>query len=373
MTSLPPAVRALLAGAALSCAIPAAAQDIRDIPQKIDTRVTGPVQPKQGREVQGPPAPLETQLRDTPPDEPIVRQPQSQPQLQVPQQTPPQARPVPAQPARVRGSAAPAPAPRVQGPQPARPEAVAPARQAAPAADTAPGQDAAPMPLPDGAAPTGPLAVPPAATPPAATLDPGTPPVLDEGAETAAPSGASSGMLPWGLGGAGLLVLGGLAYAMTRRRRTAAPGARDYGGIALGQQPEADALGPVAAPAVRKPAGSMAAPQSTRPSAPPPPAAPVAAPPPPPVKAASDGRIVSRIRAPLDDGAAVSAAPPPARPQPAAPPPVPVKPASDGRIVSRLKVGDIAGEEAPPPPPHPPRRRAPVVKTVSVGYSVKGK
>ena len=371
MTSSLMPLRALIAGVALCWVMPAAAQDIRNIPEKIDTRVTGPVQPKQGREVQGPPAPLETQLRDTPPDEPVVRQPAPQPQVPIQPRASSespvsgrQAEPLP------RGIARPAqrtaaPAAAAPDQRQMQPNATAPAVGAMQGASPAPAAGDAPIPV------TGLPDAPTAA--PAVAVD-GAPNIAAEpeaGAANISAKPASDGLV-WALGGVVLALLGGVGYALMRRKRTAPAGASDFGGITFGQTPDAKALGPVPSPIARQPAEREAPPPQPRSAA-----ASTPPPPPPPVKPSSDGRIVSRLRAGADEPPPPAPGPRPVSPTPSAPPaPPPVIPASDGRIVSRLKVSDLVEEEAAPPPPPPPparRRTGPAVRTVSVGYSVKGK
>ncbi len=374
MTSSLFSLRPWIAGAALCCAVPVAAQDIRNIPEKIDTRVTGPAQTKPGREVQGPPAPLETQLRDTPPDEPIARQPSPQPPVQIrPRATTPEPaaseRQAEAMP---RGTSRPAQRTMV-------PATVAPDQRqaepavAAPAAGAA--QTTAPVPMGGGVIPSAsdvpatPVNAPTVGN--SADLDIAADPEATNIAAKPGPNG-----MPWMIGGAAVALLVGFGYALTRRKRNALAGASDYGGIEFGQTPDAKALGPVPSPIARQPAEREAPPPQPRSAAastPPPP------PPPPLVKPSSDGRIVSRLRAGADEPPPPALGPRPVSPTPSAPPapPPPVIPASDGRIVSRLKVSDLVEEEAapsPPPPPPPARRRTgPAVRTVSVGYSVKGK
>ena len=389
MTSSSFRLRTALAGSALVLAAlgsgPLGAQDLRDIPQKTNTSVNAPApQPKtpsrQGREVQGPPAPLETQLRDTPPDEPVFRAPAPAPQQQAP------VAPTVTRTAPGSGTAATPPA-QTQRAAPARTSA--PLQQSQPRG-TAPGATPTTSPTAtapvagnavtsgEGAAlPASPTGVATAPSPasdltsfPTSATDGAA--VTDSGATDtlAPPAPDNTPVMPWALGAAAILGLGGLAYMVTRRRKgVPAASAAGYGGIELGQTPFADELSEseAAAPITN-------ALKTPKPKAPPEPAmvapAPVAqSAPPEPVKPTADGRIVSRIRAPAPS-AHIPAAPQAAQTPRAAEPPQPVKPASDGRIVSRLKVSDIVEEPAPPPPPQRRSPPPPSVNTVSVGYSV---
>lgn len=385
---------------ALMASAPLAAQDLRDIPQKTTTSVTGPApqtkaQPKQGRQVQGPPAPLETQLRDTPPDEPVFRAPVTPAPQQVPA-NPPVTRTTSST---TSGATPRSATPSVERPAPSRTSATSPSQPrnimpsaAAPAAGNAvTGEEGAGLQAPrdnpvTSDVPATDLTTFPTSATPANATDGGA--VTGSGLNEAVtpPDAGSGSTLPWAFGGAALLGLGGLAYIFTRRRRGAsAPVAAGYGGIELGQTPFADELTPSAAAApitnalkAPKPkAPAQVAPVMRAPASAPPasnPITPVMATPsapslPEPVKPTADGRIVSRIKAPRGD-AHIPAAPQAAPAQRATQPPEPVKSASDGRIVSRLKMSDIVDEPTPPPPPQRRGPPPPSVKTVSVGYSV---
>lgn len=372
-------MRTAVAGIALFFAAPVAAQDLRDIPQqKTDTTITGPVaqpkvQAKQGGQVQGPPAPLETQLRDTPPDDIIApQQPQLRPQTQS------QPAPVQVQSAQPRASGtAPqrqlrVPAPTERAPQQVTPATRAPATTAAPPpVAAAPDGEGAGVPAPNAA---------PSATPdPSVTAAPSYLPNVDTSASNLAPADAAPAkdgpLWPWALGG---LALVGLGYAFMMRRRPAAAG----GGLNLGQTPWRDELdkdAPLPDRTVAKPVGrrlpDVKIPQAPAPVA----AAPVAAPPPPPppepVKATANesGLIVSKVRRPVETspGGSVMAEPMQAPPAPP-PPPQPAQPrvANDGRIVSGRKASELGG---PPPTPRRkrPRKELPGDSGMSFGYKVQ--
>lgn len=377
MTSYSIWMRTGVAGIALSLATPALAQDIRNIPQKTDTTVTGPVaqpkvQSKQGGAVQGPPAPLETQLRDTPPDDIIVPQ-QSQPRPQAQ----PQPAPVGAQPSQPQASGT-APQRQTRTPPPARtaPQQGAPVTRvpisngALPPVDTAPGGDVSAAPVGDGA---------PSLTPERQTTpEPSYLPSVGSSTSGLAPAEAAPAndgpLWPWALGG---LLLVGLGGAFMMRRRPAAAG----GGLNLGQTPWRDELdkdAPLPDTTVAKPVGrrlpDVKIPQAPAARA----AAPVAAPPPPPpppepVKAVANesGLIVSKVRRPVEaePGGSVMAEPMQAQP---APPPQPASPrvANDGRIVSGRKASELGG---PPPTPRRkrPRKELPGDGGMSFGYKVQ--
>lgn len=346
-------LRAGVAGLALSIAAPVAAQDLRDIPQqKTDTSVTGPVaqprvQSKQGGAVQGPPAPLETQLRDTPPDDVIVPQ---QPRPQVQPQTQPQ--PVQVQPAQPRAGSV---APQRQAPASTRvmPREQTPATRApmgAVAAPTVAGSDAVPTtPLP------GSDASPDAGGEAQANPEPSYLPSVGASPTVAPAATAPAGdgpLWPWALGG---LVLVGLGAAFMMRRRPAAAG----GGLNLGQTPWRDELdkdAPLADTTVAKPVSRplppVNIPQAPVKAAP----APAAPPPPEPAKATTNesGLIVSRVRRPVEPNGSVMAEPMQAAPPAPPPSPEPAKPrvANDGRIVSGRRASELGG-----PPPVPKRKR----------------
>lgn len=360
MTSQFLQLRAGIAGAALSLAMicaagvvgvgAASAQDIRDIPQKTTTSVTGPAtstqsQPRRG--VQGPPAPLETQLSDTPPDEPIVRQP---------------TQPAP-QPHQVAPLTVPERAPqRTEAPTPATPRATPPPAGAAtrPVLTSPVGESIPVAADPATVAPADTGLMLPTTSAPLPDIDSAASEPVD-GTIAAPPASNDTDMLPWALGGSGLLGLASLGIWALRRRKQGVATSTGYG-IELGQEPYRDVLDESVAPDPVLAKAGKSAPEPAPQSSPTPVLAPA---PTAPVKPTSDGRIVSRIKATVE-----TMPPPEAR----AIPPAPVQPAADGRIVSRLKVSDFIDEEAVPPPP-PQRRRpaAPAVRTVSVGYSTPKK
>ena len=366
MTSISIWVRTGISGIALCVAGPVVAQDLRDIPQKTNTNVTGPnsqprVQTKQGGQVQGPPAPLETQLRDTPPDDLIVPQ-QSQPRPQV-QSQPVQTRPNQPQPKAV--------APRSQTRQqtdtpastPSTPRQVAPIERVPTASMPTTSPLPASVPADQSDKPVG---------PPTADTPSQVEPSAQTGAEPSylpstgpAPSGltqaeaipADEGPLwPWALGG---LILVGLGGAFMMRRRPAAAG-----GFELGQTPwrdELDKEAPLPDITVAKPIGrrlpDVKIPQAPMPVASTPTsvtstAAPVVPPPPEPAKATvnESGLIVSRMRRPveMEPGGSVMAEPIQAPP----PQPTEARVANDGRIVSGRRASEFGG-----PPPEPKRKR----------------
>ena len=366
-------IRTGISGIALCVAGPVVAQDLRDIPQKTNTSVTGPnsqvrVQTKQGGQVQGPPAPLETQLRDTPPDDLIAPQ-QSQPRPQV------QSQPVQARSDQPQPKAA---APRSQTRQQTDAPTLTPAtlRQTPPVerAPTASVTSAPPLPASVSADQNNEPVAPPAADSPSLVE-----PSAQAGAEPSylpSTGAASSGMAqaeaipadegplwPWALGGLIVVGLGG-AFMMRRRPATA-------GGFELGQTPwrdELDKEAPLPDITVAKPVGrrlpDVKIPQAPISVAPTPApvtgaAIPVAPPPPPPEPAKAtvneSGLIVSRVRRPveMEPGGSVMAEPMQA-PPPAPPPPQPAEArvANDGRIVSGRRASEFGA-----PPPEPKRKR----------------
>ena len=377
-------MRAGVAGIALCVAAPALAQDIRNIPQKTDTTVTGPVaqpkaQSKQGGGVQGPPAPLETQLRDTPPDDLIVPQ-QSQPRLQT-QPQPVQVRPVQPQPGASRQQSRTAPS--AQTPTQTVPRQAMPATRvpAAAVAGTSPSSEPA-SPANDDQSVASPTVDAPLVEPRTqVTPEPSYLPSIDSSATELAPVEAAptdeGPKWPWVLGG---LLIVGLGGAFMMRRRPAAAG-----GFELGQTPWRDELdkdAPLPDTTIAKPVGRRL-PDVKIPQAPgmiPRAAAPVVAPPPPPpspepVKAAvnESGLIVSRVRRPveMEPGNSVMTepmqAPPPA---PAAPQPAETRVANDGRIVSGRRASEFGGP-APTPKRKRPRKELPGGGGMSFGYKVQ--
>lgn len=381
MTSFSSWARAGVAGIALYAAVPVAAQDLRDIPQKTDTSVTGPVaQPKASTKqggVQGPPAPLDTQLRDSVSDAPVV---QPRPQLQVPQAQPQQVTPNQSQPRQV----APTQQPRVNAPQAPR---TAPQRQT-----TAPERNVPAPVLPDetnGTSAANPLDTPmtdgnPSANvanpfPDNATVAPSV--ALDEENAVQTPTQNDAPIWPWALGGLALLGLGG--YFLTRRNAVA------EGGIKFGETPWRDELdqgAPMPETNVAKPVArtlpnvKIPQPPGARPAVPAANAAPTPAPTmmpePEPAKAQvnESGLIVSKMRRPVEPGAGqgVMAEPMQAPPPPAqtAPAPPEARVASDGRIVSGRRASELGGQ-----PPRARRKRAskplPGDSGMKFGYKVQ--